>query len=111
MATFSYKDFKHEYKLFNMHKHADRWGEALSAMFSICNEVHYRMVHGDNPKPLADILAKWEYRASPIAYDDPREEEDNFYNEFKEMEINDLIRCGELMDRYLRLLKRHGLDY
>jgi hypothetical protein len=87
----------------------DAWGSALSAHFDIA-ECLYR--NG------AQVPEAWEFRPSPMLnVGDPLDPEDCSYfaeqieHMMREGQVSNLIHAGNVLARYVHLLKLAGKDY
>lgn len=80
--------------------HSDEWGHAMSAWFDVAAEAFHRCL---------DIPSHWEYRPSPC--NDPRDLDSWFARVAVDASDDELIKFGNLMERYTRILQRAGKDY
>lgn len=96
---YSYKDMVQEFKI-SMDS-GDKWGSAIQTLFAVASELHHRAGYL--------VPSRWEY--SPGASSDPRDSEDYFYAICMDSDSYDLIRFGNLLERYTRNLDRNGHSY
>jgi hypothetical protein len=80
----------------------DPWGSAMTAFFTVANEVNYREGEGATP-------AAWGYK--PGATEDPRDSDDHLYEACLFSTIKELIHFGKVLERYTRNLDRNGFSY
>lgn len=78
----------------------DSWGWAMGCWFSIAAEAWKRNL---------EIPHQWKYQ--PGASNDPRDPESYEYAYCIEASDDELIEAGNILERYLRLLKKQGYDY
>ena len=80
----------------------DDWGDAMSAWFVIADEIYFN-------RSRLDVPDEWRFRPSPLGEsNDP----DDFVVGVVRLADDDvLMRFGQLMNRYCRLLKHLGKDY
>jgi hypothetical protein len=79
----------------------DKWGTALNAHFSVCEELMYRG---------SDIPSVWEFRPG-VCHVAARNYEE-VWTEILEVETDEaLIHFGNILHRYVHLLERHGHGY
>lgn len=87
----------------------DQWGESMGAWFDIAHALeHYDAVPFD-----------WEYRDSPICHGlEPHPSGQNdqaiMLTEWLDdgtVTVDDLVTAGNVLNRYIRLLKHQGRDY
>ena len=79
----------------------DKWGSAMIPYFECANHLYYK----DSSK----IPEHWQY--SPGISDDPREEDDYFFELFDGCSIGELITIGNFLSRYTDLLDKNGHSY
>lgn len=82
----------------------DPWGSAMGYLFAIAAVVHVRT--GDTPD-------SWQYRPSPLLGAEILEDDDVDYEtiEAREHPTDVLIDAGNVLNRYVAILRRHGRDY
>ena len=78
----------------------DKWGSAMGAFFGAAAELSHR---GESTPH------HWQY--SPGLSDDPREPDDYLYADFAATDTDDLVKFGNIMERYTRNLDRIGESY
>ena len=77
----------------------DDWGDCMGALFDIAAELYLRCQW--------NVPQHWEYKPSPNL----RREENYFAGVCRDTPTKELIRVGNILFRYLRLLKHFGKDY
>lgn len=89
----------------------DPWGDSLGVFFGIAEALY---------RDCEDIPAHWQYRASPmIVPGEPRGEDDDSWPECEIEQLyadgyvtaDELRHAGNVVERYLNLVKMAGLDY
>lgn len=80
----------------------DKWGSCLSWQFAICDELCFR---GEHDNLLADV------QYSPGITDDPRDFERLEAEVCKNTQSDALEKMLLILERYSKLLKKHGEDY
>ena len=79
----------------------DDWGETMCWLFTIADELHF-----ERATPVPD---EWQFRPSPLG---PSNDDDDFRTDcVREADDETLVRFGNLLTRYARLLRKHGKDY
>lgn len=80
----------------------DPWGTAIAALFDVCDTLHF-----DRD---ATVPAEWDYRPSLFG---PLPEDERSYTgeHLPEASTGDLLRFGDLLNRYCDLLRHAGRDY
>lgn len=90
--TLTYKDLVAEFRCFKSDMSFD---DAMLAWFDAAHEAHFRNLY---------IPPHWEFNPGHVKRHDP---DDAFANEvIVDAKANALIKFGNLMERYSRLLKR-----
>lgn len=79
----------------------DKWGWALLWLFAIADYLFWKLD--------ADVPPEWEFRPGAGGY--AEEDYDYEIDIMSELDVEQLIYLGNVLNRYLRLLKRHGEDY
>jgi hypothetical protein len=89
---------KQEYRLTYC---GDKWGHTMSWLFHIADELYH---HRETPVP-----DDWGFRPSPLG---PSNDPDSYETEcVAEATDEELVRFGNVLNRYAGLLKRAGRDY
>lgn len=95
---YTYKDAVAEFKMFC---DGDLWGTAMEWWFTVADEIYWNRDF--------EVPESWRFKPSPIG---PANDPDNYETEVvRGMTDNDLLKFGNLINRYCRLLRNHGLDY
>jgi hypothetical protein len=81
----------------------DAWGSAMNIFFGVANELHFR-----DPEI---VPAHWQYVPPGRRCEDPRDTDDYYYDDLAAAKTDDLIRFGNLMERYTRILDKAGESY
>lgn len=88
---------KSEYRIFDS---GDPWGDSMHWLFTVADELHFR--EGFTPE-------HWKFRPSPAG---PANDPDDHATTLAcEVGAEALVKFGNLLHRYCRLLKHKGLDY
>lgn len=81
----------------------DAWGSAMNAWFAVAHELYARR---------ADIPLHWEFKPGCTTTPENARDDDNYWFEaFVGVSDADLVRFGNILERYSRMLKRAGEDY
>ena len=86
---------------YNMVFDGDAWGCSLQALFAIAGELHYRGF--DTPED-------WGYQPGAMG-GDPRVVEDIWFSECETASPEELEHFGNVLSRYINILRRAGRDY
>lgn len=93
----NYRDLRAEFGL--LFDPGDPWGSTMGWRFDIAAELYLRG---------AEVPEGWEYRPSPGM----TEREDTYEAEIAaQCDTESLVRFGNVLQRYDRLLRRAGMDY
>lgn len=81
----------------------DAWGSAMNAWFAVAHELYARH---------ANIPAHWEFKPGCTTTAENARDDGNYWFEvFQDYGTDDLIRFGNILERYARLIRRAGKDY
>ncbi len=101
IALFNRKNYQNpilaDYHLFNMHEHADQWGECMGYLFNICAYLY--------DQDRFDVPNECEYSpgAGGVEIEDPEM--------FEGCTIEQVEHAGLVLNRYNDRLRAAGLDY
>ena len=95
--TITYVDAKTEFKMMA----TDDWGTSMTWWFTIADEIYFNR---DFPVPKS-----WQFKPSPFG---PSNDQEDYTTDIvQEMNDDDLLKFGLLIDRFARHLKFHGRSY
>lgn len=76
----------------------DKWGSAMGALFTVEGEMYMRGL---------DSVGGFK----PGAVSDPRERDDYLFEVCEEVDDDDLVYAARVLNRYVDLCRRAGLNY
>lgn len=95
----TYEQLKAEFK---MSCDDDIWGQTMLWWFTVADEIHFKRDDIETPE-------SWQFRPSPLG---PSNDPDDYVTVTVQDAIDeDLLRFGNLLDRYASRIKHAGLSY